>query len=130
MKFHRLTLVALLCAGNVAVAQDSLHSKQFEACMAKPDSNTMSMIECMAAEEKRHDKALNDAYRKLQKQVSPERRRQLVEAQRLWVRYREANCGFYYDPDGGSMARLAANSCHLETTAQRAKELAALAEGQ
>jgi uncharacterized protein YecT (DUF1311 family) len=33
----------------------------------------------------------------------------------------------YYDPDGGSMARLSANDCMMMSTAMRAKELENLA---
>jgi hypothetical protein len=43
--------------------------------------------------------------------------------ERAWIRYRDANCGFYADPEGGSAASMAANECILNATADRAKEL-------
>jgi len=55
--------------------------------------------------------------------LTEERKSTLKTAQRLWIKYREANCGFYYDPDGGSMARINANDCFMTSTAERAKEL-------
>jgi uncharacterized protein YecT (DUF1311 family) len=52
----------------------------------------------------------------------------LVEAQRAWIKFRDANCGFYADPEGGSAARVTANECFLNATADRAKELRLLAD--
>jgi uncharacterized protein YecT (DUF1311 family) len=57
--------------------------------------------------------------------LSAERKKQLQEAQRLWLKYRKANCDFYYDPDGGSIARVNANDCFMSAIATRAKELEA-----
>jgi len=47
----------------------------------------------------------------------------LQEAQRAWIKYRDTNCDFYYDPDGGTLARVNANSCMMTSTADRAREL-------
>lgn len=47
----------------------------------------------------------------------------MQEAQRLWLKFTKANCDFYYDPDGGTAARLAANQCAVDARAGRAKEL-------
>jgi len=52
----------------------------------------------------------------------------LVEAQRAWIKFRDANCGFYADPERGSAARMTANECFLNATADRAKELSLLAD--
>jgi uncharacterized protein YecT (DUF1311 family) len=55
---------------------------------------------------------------------SPERKKQLQDAQRLWIKFRDANCNFYYDPDAGTMATaVSGSSCFLEYTGYRAKEL-------
>ena len=50
-------------------------------------------------------------------------RKALQEVQRLWIKYTEANCNFYLDPDGGTAARLAASECPVLAKAARAKEL-------
>ena len=47
----------------------------------------------------------------------------LLEAQRAWVKFREANCSFYSDPEGGTAALLDGRDCFLQATAERAKEL-------
>jgi uncharacterized protein YecT (DUF1311 family) len=81
------------------------------------------MLDCMGAEAERHDKRLNDAYKKLMNELKPDRRKELQEAQRLWIKYTEANCNFYLDPEGGTAAKLAASECQVRAKAARAKEL-------
>jgi uncharacterized protein YecT (DUF1311 family) len=61
--------------------------------------------------------------RRLLPKLGTERKNALIEAQRAWIKFRDANCGFYGDPEGGSAARMAANECFLNATADRAKEL-------
>ena len=86
------------------------------------------MIDCMSTETKQQDAKLNKVYKDVMSLLSPNRKRQLQEAQRLWIKYREANCKFYYDPDGGTMARVSANNCFMTATADRAKELESIKE--
>lgn len=56
-----------------------------------------------------------------------ERKKQSLEAQRLWDKYSEANCAFYYDPDGGTTTRTQAAECGLTARIERAAELEELA---
>lgn len=75
----------------------------------------------------RQDQQLNRNYQVLMAELTAERKKQLQTAQRLWIQYRDANCQFYLDPDGGSMATIAAADCSLQMTADRARELKDLA---
>lgn len=104
-------------------AQGSDLSKQFSACIDKSGGVTQDMVECIGAETQRQDLRLNKSYKALIATLSPERKKQLQEAQRAWIKFRDSNCSFYYDPDGGSMARINANDCVMTMTANRAKEL-------
>ncbi len=104
-------------------AQSSDLSKQFSACMDKSGGVTQDMVECIGAETQRQDLRLNKSYKALMATLSPERKKQLQEAQRAWIKFRDSNCSFYFDPDGGSMARINANDCVMTMTANRAKEL-------
>jgi uncharacterized protein YecT (DUF1311 family) len=71
----------------------------------------------------RWDKRLNTAYQEaLKDATSPAQRDQLRAAQRLWVRYRDANCD-YYGLGEGSISRLNAASCLHDMTRSRAQEL-------
>lgn len=129
MRFFLSSLrCALLALGGAAcalptLAQDTALSPQHAACMDKAGGVTLAMVECMVSELGRQDKRLNTAYGALMVELAPERKKQLQSAQRLWLQYRDANCSFYFDPDGGSLARVAAQGCQLQMTAQRAQEL-------
>ena len=127
MKIFKYALVSLaLTYGSTAYSEDEGLTKKYSSCMNKAVS-TQDMVECIDSEYKTQDARLNNAYKSLQKNLSADRKKQLLESQRLWIKYRDANCGFYYDPDGGSMARLSANDCMMTSTATRAKELENLA---
>ena len=128
MKTHILVLavsaIAFVSLG--AFAQDKGQSKQYAACMNKSGNTTTDMVECIAGETKREDVRLNTAYRALMAGLSPARKAQLQEAQRAWIKFRDANCSFYFDPDGGSLARIEGYQCELDATAARARELESL----
>ncbi|QCO23053.1 DUF1311 domain-containing protein [Acinetobacter cumulans] len=98
-------------------------SKQFNGCMDKAGGVTASMVECIAAETKRQDVRLNKAYKNLMNTLSATRKKELQDTQRLWMKYRDANCKFYYDPDGGSIVRVMSAGCFMDMTAERADEL-------
>jgi len=52
-----------------------------------------------------------------------DRQRDLRDAQRLWLKFTEANCRFYDAPDGGTAARLSVDACAMQARANRATEL-------
>ena len=128
-KSQALWTAALLAASSVlaapAAAQPQL-SASFAACMDKSGGVTAEMHACISAEHTRQDQQLNRNYQVLMAELIPERKKQLQAAQRLWLQYRDANCQFYLDPDGGTAAGVAAADCVLQMTANRARELAAL----
>jgi uncharacterized protein YecT (DUF1311 family) len=119
-------VLALVCASSSVNAHDAAESKRYTACMAKSGDTTAGMIECVDAEFMRQDGRLNKAYKALVTNLTDARKTQLQKAQRIWITYRDANCGFYNDPDGGSMARVSANNCMLTMTTERASELESL----
>ena len=122
IKKQAFILLPTLFFSSIVHSADMSLSKQYEICMKKAIS-TQDMLECGDAEYKLQDIRLNKAYKALQQNLNIERKKQLQETQRLWIKFKESNCNFYFDPDGGSMARLNANSCLILSTADRAKEL-------
>lgn len=125
-----ITIAVFTClpfAVHAGSTDDGL-SRQFTTCMDAAGGVTMDMIECIFDEAKRQDDRLNQAYQALRAGLSPERRKQLQQAQRAWIKFRDANCEFYYDPDGGTLARVAANQCVMRMTASRAAELQGLVQ--
>lgn len=123
----KTVLMALLAGlpfvATPALASEPELSQRYTSCMESADGVTIDMHACIAAEHERQDGRLNRAYKQLTSQLTPARKAQLVTAQRLWVQYREADCSFYADPDGGTQANLEGASCELSATARRAEEL-------
>jgi uncharacterized protein YecT (DUF1311 family) len=109
-------------------AADREMTQEYSTCLGKSNGVTIEMINCMLAETRRQDARLNDNYKRLISKLPTERKTALVEAQRAWIKFRDTNCGFYADPEGGFAARVTANECFLNATADRAKELRLLAD--
>src|SRR5690606_4679598 len=100
---HRYLLGALvLMSASLPCAAGEAYSASYSACVERSNGVTADMLDCIAAELATQDARLNAAYRTLTSQLGPERKQQLVATQRLWIQYRDANCGFYADPDGGT----------------------------
>lgn len=69
-------------------------------------SNTLEINECAQKELKAKDGELNKAYQALLKSLSPSMqgdttdyaavKRELAEAQRAWIKYRDSDCGAKY----------------------------------
>ena len=84
---------------------------------------TSNMLDCIGAETKVQDAQLNKAYKDVIAKLEVSRKKSLQEAQRSWLKFRDANCHFYADPDGGTIASVVSNDCFMSTTASRAKEI-------
>ena len=115
--------VASFLGTSVAAENDRELSQKYSTCLDRANGVTFAMIDCIAAETSRQDALLNENYKTLTSKISPKRKQPLLDAQRAWVRFRDANCKFYGDPEGGTSSRLSANECLLNVTADRAKEL-------
>ena len=109
------------------------------ACMARPDgSTTVGMMFCNLEERDLWDQGLNAVYGQLmagEKAADEEERKHFPEfanradslrkAQRAWIAFRDADCGYSYARWGaGSMRQIVGSACLLDMTAQRYLELA------
>jgi uncharacterized protein YecT (DUF1311 family) len=116
--------IAYFLGTSIAAAENNRElTQEYLTCLDKANGVTFSMIDCIVAETSRQDNQLNANYKRLTSKISPKRKEALLNAQRAWIRFRESNCNFYGDPEGGTSARLSANECLLNATADRAKEL-------
>jgi uncharacterized protein YecT (DUF1311 family) len=113
-----LTMVATAALTGAAVAASAAPLATNQRC----DGSTYEMVECLKAKTAHWDRQLNTAYRAALKAAEPKQAEQLRKAQRLWIKYRDANC-LYYDLGEGTIARIAAGSCMLDMTRSRAQEL-------
>src|SRR5215217_381010 len=96
-------------------------SKSYVACLEKAGGVTPAIQDCISEELDLQDRRLNAVYQTLMGSVAEKRRALLRDAQRKWIAFRDANCEYYGDPEGGSAARLASNECVLTLTAERAR---------
>lgn len=80
------------------------------------------MVDCLNVKAAEWDKRLNAAYAKALKGTETKQRESLRVAERLWLKYRDANC-LYYSLGEGSIARVEAAECMLRMTKSRAREL-------
>ncbi|MGD9947024.1 MAG: lysozyme inhibitor LprI family protein [Desulfobulbus sp.] len=121
----RWVMMALFlgCSTQAALAEDIGLSKEYSFCLDAAGGVTMSMIDCIHQETERQDLRLNKAYKMVMETLTPERKNELKKAQRAWIAFRDGNCQFYADPEGGSIAGISANDCYLRATASRASEL-------
>jgi uncharacterized protein YecT (DUF1311 family) len=124
-------LIALVTAVSPTVVLSApinaaeVYTDAYRECIEQSGASFFALIECNSKELQHQDQLLNIAYHKAMAALSPERRKNLQNAQVLWLKYREANCSLYNAPDMslGWTGRLNASSCFLGMTADRAKEL-------
>jgi uncharacterized protein YecT (DUF1311 family) len=110
-------LLPLMVARPPAAA---MFGSDYRPCGDKP--NTLAIVECLQAKTKVSDQRLNAAYKALQARIDPAQRQPLLAAQRIWIQYRDANCGFYGAQEG-SIRQVQAAECMRSMTEERAREL-------
>ncbi|TFW17253.1 lysozyme inhibitor LprI family protein [Duganella callida] len=130
MKTTQITLLALALFSPLssAFAGGIKLSPAFDKCITKAGAVDPAVLECIGNEHEVQDRRLNSSYKALMAKLGASRKKQLQEAQRLWLKYVEANCDFYYDPNGGTSARMMSAQCSVDARAQRAGELEDLAK--
>ncbi|MHA6289475.1 lysozyme inhibitor LprI family protein [Maricaulis sp. CAU 1757] len=90
-------------------------------CMDQPENQTTAgMIECTVAEFEVWDAKLNTAYTELHASLPPSRANSLRDAQRAWIRLRDADCDYVTSVyQGGSLQPWVRSSCWLDYAAAR-----------
>ena len=97
-----------------------------DPCPDMPGANTMTIVVCQIRERKIWDDYLNDWYDESLKRLAdePNAAAALKEAERAWIQFRDAKCGYWEKRyEGGTFASVAAGNCMRETTGQRAIEM-------
>lgn len=107
---------------NTALAKDN-YSPAYSNCMDKAGGVTYDMVECSSAELSLQDARLNLAYKNAMGVLSSESKNRLREAQRIWIKFRDADCSIYYNLSGGTMDSLNGAGCELSMTQERADAL-------
>jgi uncharacterized protein YecT (DUF1311 family) len=112
-------VAGLLLAALPAFAQDETQKR----C----DGNTREIVECLIDRTAIWEKRMDAAYKQALADAEPKQRAKLVEAQKLWVAFRDANCQ-YYDLGPGTIASIQAGYCMKDLTKSRALELESATE--
>ena len=117
-----MRLIAIL---GYLVAAASFCGVHAEDCANSPTQ--VEMNECADAELKQTDAELNKTYRAILERLkdSEETKQLLVASQRLWLRFRDAECAFAASGvQGGSIYPTILQNCRTSMTAGRIKGLA------
>lgn len=115
----RLVLPALLALAAAAAPAEA----QMAACAAAQTQSAMNA--CAAQQYQKTDAALNQLYGQLKAKVTdPKQQSLLVAAERAWVAYRDAECGFETSGvAGGSIEPMVQAMCLDNLTTVRNAEL-------
>lgn len=119
--FAASALLLAFCGS--AYTADNDNSPAYKKCMDGSRGITANMLDCMAAEIKLQDVRLNKAYKAAMTAIEGDKTGPLQNVQRMWIKYRDANCGFVGSLTGGTIDSINAGSCVLEMTRTRAQEL-------
>jgi uncharacterized protein YecT (DUF1311 family) len=115
MKTAILTVALVLAVPTFAFAQDN--------CANAEDQATMN--ECAHASFKKSDKKLNELYRQIEARLKDDadNKKLLVQAQRDWDKFRDAECSFQTAGSaGGSVVPMLISMCMDGLTQSRIKD--------
>ena len=115
----RTALMLLLAMPGFCTAE--MYGAEYEQCNK---ASTAGIVECVQHQAKQWDRRLNSAYKDLMARSDPAQQMPLKAAQRLWIKYRDANCGFYAAGEG-SIRQIESAECLRAMTKQRTCELRA-----
>ncbi|MFB3305782.1 lysozyme inhibitor LprI family protein [Pseudomonas sp. AMR01] len=123
---NRQTLLAPFIASALFLGLSGMASAEdspaLTKCMNGANSDS-EMVACNAKELRVQDARLNKVYQAVIKFEEGDAKRQLQNAQRLWTKYRDANCSFWGNASGGTIDRVNGVGCMVEMTQTRADEL-------
>jgi uncharacterized protein YecT (DUF1311 family) len=113
-------VLAFSCSAYAAANDDS---PAYKKCMDTSGGVTVKMLDCMNTEIKLQDVRLNKAYKVAMTAIEGDKQGPLRKVQQMWIKYRDANCGFVGSLTGGTLDSINAGSCVLQMTRTRAQEL-------
>ena len=119
-----LPILTLLGGVKTAVAQSFETQTQAQSSNCENPQTQTQMNICASEEFARADAQLNQVYQELLPMLSPQRKEQLIKAQKAWILFKEANCEFEASRvSGGSMEPLIRATCLTEQTTKRTADL-------
>lgn len=116
-----MRLGALMMALLPGLCLGEMYDSEYQICS---ENSTQGIVECVSRLTQQWDKRLNVSYRELMNGSEAPEQAALKSAQRLWIQYRDANCG-YYAAAPGTISRVMAAECLRFMTKERTCELEA-----
>jgi uncharacterized protein YecT (DUF1311 family) len=93
-----------------------------DPCTDAPGANTFSIVACNMREQKIWDDRLNEWYGEAQSRLRDDAAAAtaLKDAQRIWIQFRDATCGYWEKRyEGGTFASVATGNCTRIETGRR-----------
>lgn len=132
-------VIALICSGVRIAGAATQHREATSVDVSQrkdcSDGGEQEMVACVVAEYKAADLELNRLYKQVKEQISPEDQKNLIAAQRAWIKRRDAQCALEMGPsDGDADAQIGTssllysgqmNNCLARLTLARIKDLKA-----
>ncbi|CAK0738590.1 exported hypothetical protein [Gammaproteobacteria bacterium] len=106
-----------------AAKEETDFSQEFAECLNKLTEAEDAKVKCVLAETKRQEVRMDRAYKQATATLEPRPKARFQEAQRQWVKYRDAQCSFYALLYVGVQGSAEAADCALTATTERAAEL-------
>ncbi len=116
-----MKIVTLAALGSIFI---SLPAHASTDCDKAEDQSTMT--KCASDALAKVDKQLNENYKKIEKRLTDdeETKKLLVSSQRLWMKFRDAECNFATSTtSGGSIHPMMVATCRAQLTTARNKQL-------
>lgn len=125
MKIKR-AVTALCVVIAITISAGRIHAQHMNVPDApcRTDATTLDMFNCFSTALDKSDSDLNRLYQRVQTVVSGDELVDLKAAQRLWIKFRDANCDAEHELyDGGTAAPVVKLACLEAMTRHRTEEL-------
>jgi len=120
-----ISFLFLLSINIFSLAQNKI-DQDLEKCLSK-DNSTAGQRNCINSAQKSWDKELNKTYISLSQKLSKNGKKELVEAQRNWISFRDSEFKlidkYYFDVKKGTIFYVIAENKKLEIVKERALQL-------
>ncbi|KFC24552.1 lysozyme inhibitor LprI family protein [Chryseobacterium sp. FH1] len=120
-----IVILFFLINSILSFAQNKI-DKDLEKCLAQ-DNSTAGQRNCINSAQKSWDKELNKSYISLSQKLSKNGKKELVEAQRNWILFRDSEFKlidkYYFDVKKGTIFYVIAENKKLEIIKARAIQI-------